>query len=186
MGPSYLNDLTVKISWCLSPNNRFKFIDRMRLIKSNLLYISSLSLLIVIIFSSIIMFFVLNRPSVEKGVDYYKVAQGQSIVKVADELNNLGVLNNAHLTRFLLKIFGFEDVNLEITDGALEAIATLALERRIGARGLRSILEEVLLEVMYEIPGRDDVISCVINEDVVSKTEPPKLILRGESGLAAS
>ena len=84
------------------------------------------------------------------------------------------------------KIFGFEDVNLEITDGALEAIATLALERRIGARGLRSILEEVLLEVMYEIPGRDDVISCVINEDVVLKTEPPKLILRGESGLAAS
>tara|TARA_B100000614_G_scaffold247802_1_gene255094 strand:+ start:2632 stop:3888 length:1257 start_codon:yes stop_codon:yes gene_type:complete len=84
------------------------------------------------------------------------------------------------------KIFGFEDVNLEITDEALEAIATLALERRIGARGLRSILEEVLLEVMYEIPGRDDVISCVVNEDVVLKTEPPKLILRGESGLAAS
>ena len=81
----------------------------MRLIKSNLLYISSFSLLIVIIFSSIIMFFVLNRPSVEKEkVDYYKVAQGQSIVKVADELNNLEVLNNAYLTRFLL-IFGFED-----------------------------------------------------------------------------
>ncbi|MBT96208.1 MAG: ATP-dependent Clp protease ATP-binding subunit ClpX [Acidimicrobiaceae bacterium] len=84
------------------------------------------------------------------------------------------------------KIFGFEDVNLEITDGALDAIATLALERRIGARGLRSILEEVLLEVMYEIPGREDVISCVINEDVVHKNEPPKLVMRGESGLAAS
>ena len=108
MGPSYLNDLTVKISWGIFPNNRFKFIDRMRLIKSNLLYISSFSLLLVIIFSSII-FYVLNWPSVEKRVDHYKVAQGQSIVKVADELNNLGVLNNAHLTRFLLKIFGFED-----------------------------------------------------------------------------
>ena len=109
MGPSYLNDLTVKISWgLLSPNNRFKFIDRMRLIKSNLLYISSFSLLLVIIFSSII-FYVLNWPSVEKRVDHYKVAQGQSIVKVADELNNLEVLNNAYLTRFLLKIFGFED-----------------------------------------------------------------------------
>ena len=84
------------------------------------------------------------------------------------------------------KIFGFEDVNLEITDDALEAIAKLALERRIGARGLRSILEEVLLEVMYEIPGRDDVISCVINEDVVLNKQAPKLILRGESGLAAS
>ena len=55
------------------------------------------------------MFFVLNRPSVEKEVNYYKVAQGQSIVKVADELNKLEVLNNAYLTRFLLKIFGFED-----------------------------------------------------------------------------
>ena len=65
MGPSYLNDLTVKISWGIFPNNRFKFIDRMRLIKSNLLYISSFSLLIVIIFSSII-FYVLNWPSVEK------------------------------------------------------------------------------------------------------------------------
>ena len=63
----------------------------MRLIKSNLLYISSFSLLLVIIFSSIIMFYVLNWPSVEKGVNYYKVAQGQSIVKVADELNNLEV-----------------------------------------------------------------------------------------------
>ena len=84
------------------------------------------------------------------------------------------------------KIFGFEDVNLEITDDALEAIAKLALERRIGARGLSSILEEVLLEVMYEIPGRDDVISCVINEDVVLNKQAPKLILRGESGLAAS
>ncbi len=105
--------------------------------------------------------------------------ESDALVRILNEPKNA-------LIKQYKKIFGFEDVNLEITDGALEAIATLALERRIGARGLRSILEEVLLEVMYEIPGRDDVISCVINEDVVSKTEPPKLILRGESGLAAS
>ncbi|MAU39541.1 MAG: ATP-dependent Clp protease ATP-binding subunit ClpX [Actinobacteria bacterium] len=105
--------------------------------------------------------------------------ENDALVRILSEPKNA-------LIKQYKKIFGFEDVNLEITDGALEAVATLALERRIGARGLRSILEEVLLEVMYEIPGRDDVISCVINEDVVLKTEPPKLILRGESGLAAS
>ena len=105
--------------------------------------------------------------------------ESDALVRILNEPKNA-------LIKQYKKIFGFEDVNLEITDGALEAIATLALERRIGDRGLRSILEEGLLEVMYEIPGRDDVISCVINEDVVLKTEPPKLILRGESGLAAS
>ena len=105
--------------------------------------------------------------------------ESDALVRILNEPKNA-------LIKQYKKIFGFEDVNLEITDGALEAIATLALERHIGARGLRSILEEVLREVMYEIPGRDDVISCVINEDVVLKTEPPKLILRGQSGLAAS
>ena len=105
--------------------------------------------------------------------------ENDALVRILSEPKNA-------LIKQYKKIFGFEDVNLEITDEALNAIATLALERRIGARGLRSILEEVLLEVMYEIPGREDVISCVINEDVVHKNEPPKLVLRGESGLAAS
>jgi ATP-dependent Clp protease ATP-binding subunit ClpX len=105
--------------------------------------------------------------------------ENDALVRILSEPKNA-------LIKQYKKIFGFEDVNLEITDEALNAIATLALERRIGARGLRSILEEVLLEVMYEIPGREDVISCVINEDVVHKNESPKLVLRGESGLAAS
>ena len=105
--------------------------------------------------------------------------ENDALVRILSEPKNA-------LIKQYKKIFGFEDVNLEITDDALEAIAKLALERRIGARGLRSILEEVLLEVMYEIPGRDDVISCVINEDVVLNKQAPKLVLRGESGLAAS
>ena len=105
--------------------------------------------------------------------------ENDALVRILSEPKNA-------LIKQYKKIFGFEDVNLEITDDALEAIAKLALERRIGARGLRSILEEVLLEVMYEIPGRDDVISCVINEDAVLNKQAPKLILRGESGLAAS
>ena len=84
------------------------------------------------------------------------------------------------------KYFGFENVDLEFTSDALAAVAELALERQTGARGLRSILEDVLLEVMYELPSRDDVLTCVVGEDVVRKKAKPELILRGESGLAAS
>jgi len=105
--------------------------------------------------------------------------ENDALVRILSEPKNA-------LVRQYKKIFGFEDVNLEFTDEALEAVAELALERRIGARGLRSILEEVLLEVMYDIPGREDVVTCVIDEDVVRKNEAPKLILRGESDLAAS
>tara|TARA_B100000686_G_scaffold301430_1_gene336725 strand:- start:1679 stop:2935 length:1257 start_codon:yes stop_codon:yes gene_type:complete len=105
--------------------------------------------------------------------------ENDALVRILSEPKNA-------LVKQYKKIFGFEDVNLEFTDAALEAIAELALERRIGARGLRSILEEALLEVMYDLPGREDVISCVINEDVVRNNQPPKLVLRGESGRAAS
>jgi len=105
--------------------------------------------------------------------------ENDALVRILSEPKNA-------LVRQYKKIFGFEDVNLEFTDEALEAVAELALERRIGARGLRSILEEVLLEVMYDIPGREDVATCVIDEDVVRKNEAPKIILRGESDLAAS
>ncbi len=105
--------------------------------------------------------------------------ENDALVRILSEPKNA-------LVRQYKKNFGFEDVNLEFTDEALEAVAELALERRIGARGLRSILEEVLLEVMYDIPGREDVATCVIDEDVVRKNEAPKLILRGESDLAAS
>lgn len=84
------------------------------------------------------------------------------------------------------KYFGFEDVELEFTDDALDAIAEMALARQTGARGLRSILEEVLLEVMYDLPSRDDVMRCVVDETVVRERSEPRLVLRGESGRAAS
>ncbi|KIE48830.1 MAG: ATP-dependent Clp protease ATP-binding subunit ClpX [Acidimicrobiaceae bacterium] len=105
--------------------------------------------------------------------------ESDALVRILSEPKNA-------LVRQYKKIFGFEDVELTFTDEALEAVAELALERRIGARGLRSILEEVLLEVMYDIPGREDVMTCVIDEDVVRNNQAPKLILRGESDLAAS
>ncbi len=73
-----------------------------------------------------------------------------------------------------------EDVELEFTTDALEAIADQALLRGTGARGLRAILEEVLLDVMYDIPGREDIGKCVIDEAAVLDRVNPTLVPRTE------
>ncbi|CAB4604725.1 unannotated protein [freshwater metagenome] len=71
------------------------------------------------------------------------------------------------------KFFEFEDVELEFTPEALNAIADQALVRGTGARGLRAILEEVLLEIMYDLPSREDVAKVIIGaESVLERTEP--------------
>jgi ATP-dependent Clp protease ATP-binding subunit ClpX len=79
------------------------------------------------------------------------------------------------------KLFEFEDVRLRFTDAALSAVARQALERKSGARGLRSILEAVMLDLMYEIPSRDDVEECVINEEVIEQGNDPLLVLKQEA-----
>jgi ATP-dependent Clp protease ATP-binding subunit ClpX len=76
------------------------------------------------------------------------------------------------------KIFSFEDVELEFSDDGLEAIADQALLRGTGARGLRAILEEVLLETMYDLPGRTDVGKVVIDADTVTDKVNPTLVPR--------
>ncbi len=76
------------------------------------------------------------------------------------------------------KFFQFDDVELEFTDDALDAVADQALKRGTGARGLRAILEEVLLEVMYDLPSRDDVVKCVVDRDVVLTGVNPTLVPR--------
>ncbi len=78
------------------------------------------------------------------------------------------------------KFFEFEDVDLEFTDDALEAVAEQALLRGTGARGLRAILEEVLLNTMYDLPGRTDVGRCVIDRTVVLEKVNPTLVPRAE------
>jgi ATP-dependent Clp protease ATP-binding subunit ClpX len=79
------------------------------------------------------------------------------------------------------KLFEFEDVRLRFTDAALSAVARQALVRKSGARGLRSILEAVMLDLMYEIPSRDDVEECVINEEVIEQGNDPLLVLKQEA-----
>jgi ATP-dependent Clp protease ATP-binding subunit ClpX len=76
------------------------------------------------------------------------------------------------------KIFEFEDVELEFTDEALDTVAEQALKRGTGARGLRAILEEVLLNVMYDLPSRSDVGKCVIDRQVVLDKVNPTLVPR--------
>ncbi|MEZ4598971.1 MAG: ATP-dependent Clp protease ATP-binding subunit ClpX [Syntrophotaleaceae bacterium] len=71
------------------------------------------------------------------------------------------------------KLFEMEKVKLKFTDGALEAVAKEALKRKTGARGLRSILENSMLDVMYDIPSQDRVKEVVINEDVILKKAKP-------------
>jgi ATP-dependent Clp protease ATP-binding subunit ClpX len=82
------------------------------------------------------------------------------------------------------KLFALENVNLKFTDGALRAVAKLSMERKSGARGLRSILENTMLEVMYDIPSQQDIKECVINEEVVLKKERPILIYESKSKTA--
>ena len=72
-------------------------------------------------------------------------------------------------------------MRLRFTDGALSAVARQALERKSGARGLRSILEAVMLDLMYDIPSRDDVEECVINEEVIEQGQEPLLVLKQEA-----
>ncbi len=83
------------------------------------------------------------------------------------------------------KLFDFENVKLKFTDGALRDISLEAIQRKMGARGLRAILEEVMLDVMYEIPSRKNVRVCVINEEVIRKREKPILELEKEIEVAS-
>ena len=69
-----------------------------------------------------------------------------------------------------------DNVELEFRDEALAAIAQEALKRKTGARGLRSIIERIMRNVMYDVPSRDDVSRCVVTEEVVRSQEEPMLI----------
>jgi ATP-dependent Clp protease ATP-binding subunit ClpX len=80
------------------------------------------------------------------------------------------------LVRQYHKFFEFDGVELEFKDGSLGAIADQAILRATGARGLRAIMEEVLLNTMYELPSRQDVTKCVIDEDVVRSKVNPTLV----------
>ncbi len=109
------------------------------------------------------------------------------VVATLDELDEEALVTiltepkNA-IVRQYQKLLELEGVNLRFTDGALRAVAQVALKRKSGARGLRSILEAVMLDVMYEIPSRDDISEVVVNEEAILHGAEPMIVYdRAES-----
>lgn len=78
------------------------------------------------------------------------------------------------------KLFDLEKVRLRFTDGSLVAIAKEALKRNTGARGLRAIMENSMLDIMYEVPSQPNVQEVVINEDVIYQKEKPIIVYEQE------
>ncbi len=112
----------------------------------------------------------IGRLPVQGAVGHLEV---EALVEILTEPRNA-------LIKQYQKIFEFENVGLEFTPSALLAIAEEAIKRSSGARGLRAILEEVLLDIMYDLPGRDDVGHVVIDGDTVLEKVPPVLLDRAE------
>lgn len=76
------------------------------------------------------------------------------------------------------KLLEFDNVDLEFTEEAIDAIAELSFKRKTGARGLRSIMEDCMMDVMYEVPSEDNVEKCIITKEAVEKKEKPKIIYK--------
>ena len=93
----------------------------------------------------------------------------ESLVKILTEPKNA-------LARQYKKLFELDGVDLEFMPDALQSIAEEALHRNTGARGLRAIIEDVMLEVMYEVPSRIDITKVLITKEVISKKEKPLLV----------
>ncbi|MBX2988260.1 MAG: ATP-dependent Clp protease ATP-binding subunit ClpX [Bdellovibrionaceae bacterium] len=89
------------------------------------------------------------------------------------------------VTKQYQKLFAMENVELKFTDKALKAIAQTALKRKTGARGLRSVIEVAMLDVMFEIPGQENVKECIVDDKVILEGAQPKLVLRNEAEMAA-
>ncbi len=103
------------------------------------------------------------------------------VIATLDELNESSLIKillepkNAVIKQFK-KLFEIEGITLRFTDSALSAIANEAVKQKSGARGLRSVLENCLLDIMYKIPSINDVKECVIGEDVILNKEDPILL----------
>jgi ATP-dependent Clp protease ATP-binding subunit ClpX len=74
------------------------------------------------------------------------------------------------------KMLSFDNVKLKFSDAALSAVAKKAVGRKTGARGLRSILEDVMLDIMYDIPSKKEVAECIVNEEAINKKESPLIV----------
>jgi ATP-dependent Clp protease ATP-binding subunit ClpX len=108
------------------------------------------------------------------------------VIATLDELDEATLVDilvrpkNALIKQYQ-KLFEMENVKLKFTDGSLKLIAREALERKAGARGLRAILEDIMLDVMYDLPSRTNVKECIISEEVVQRKRDPILVYENEA-----
>ena len=108
------------------------------------------------------------------------------VIATLDELGEEALVDiivkpkNALIKQYA-KIFEFENVKLKFQNEALWAVAREAIKRKSGARGLRAILEDVMLEIMYDIPSQENVKECVISEDVIYKREKPLILYENKT-----
>jgi ATP-dependent Clp protease ATP-binding subunit ClpX len=86
------------------------------------------------------------------------------------------------ITKQYKKLFEIDGVELEFDDGAIEEVAKMSFKRKIGARGLRSIMEASMMDTMFEIPSDSNIVKCIITRDVILGKEKPKLV-RAEDGI---
>ena len=103
----------------------------------------------------------------------------ESLVRILSEPKN-------SIVKQYKKLFEMDGVELSFEEDALMAIASLAIERNTGARGLRSIMEELMMPIMYEIPSREDVAEIVITPQAVLEKAKPKYLQRINVDLSAS
>ncbi|MBF0288697.1 MAG: ATP-dependent Clp protease ATP-binding subunit ClpX [SAR324 cluster bacterium] len=107
-------------------------------------------------------------------------------------LSTLEELNEEHMIQILQepknailkqyqKLFELEDAELIFTEGAVRAIAAEAIKRKTGARGLRSILENIMLDIMYDVPSNPDIKECVVTEATINNKTAPKLVMHKSS-----
>jgi len=141
------------------------------------------------------------KKSVKKLGEIFKMVQPQDLIKyglIPEFIGRLPVmatlkeLTESALIRILTepknalikqyqKLLSFDNVKLKFTDSAYKAIAKEALQRKTGARGLRAILEEVMLDIMYEVPSEDNIEECRITEEAVNRKEKPLLIYKKQA-----
>lgn len=101
----------------------------------------------------------------------------RALIKILTEPKNA-------LVKQYQRLFEMENVKLRFTDDSLKAIAELAVKRKLGARGLRSILEDTMLELMYEIPSQDDIKEVVISADTINKGDQPIVVYEHQAETA--
>ncbi|MEN6485613.1 MAG: ATP-dependent Clp protease ATP-binding subunit ClpX [Syntrophobacteraceae bacterium] len=98
-----------------------------------------------------------------------------------DELVSILTEPKNALVKQYKKLFDLEDVRLRFTEGVLRAISKEAIRRKSGARGLRSIMENIMLDIMYDLPSHPEIQECIINEDVLVKQATPLLVYRNQN-----